>query len=156
MAVEKDEKILRPKNNFGDSFGGSNTFGNPFEQMRNLMDRFFKQGFDKSFFRDRMGGMKAFSFGSGEGLKIDHSENKQYKLVTIKAAGLKKDSMNIKIKGGIVSISGEIRRTHTEGGGQSIFINSFSESFGVPQGVDAAKVEFENIDNKIILKFPKV
>ncbi len=152
VVVEKDEQILRQKNNFDwTPFGNSDSWGNPFEQMRDLMNRMMF-GFDKSFFGDR----KNSFFEGGERLKTNHSENDQYKFITIESDGLNKDGINIKIEKGIVIISGEIRRTHTEGDSQSVFINSFRESFNVPQGVNVAKVELEYVDNKIIIKFPKI
>ena len=159
QAVDKDEQIVKRGGGAFDFWGGGGEpFGDTFSEMRALMERMFQRGahFGDGFF-DRSGaGDSIFGGGvTGRNLKISESEDKDFKYVIVEGEGLDKDGINIKMEDGALSIFGEIRKTHTEGGHSSVSVSSFRQSVSVPHGVEESKVQFEHEKDKIVIKFPK-
>ncbi len=134
----------------------------PFSQMDKIHDRMLKQMdqafgggrlFSNSFFdSSNLGDMKS------DGIKVEEHEDDDFKYIEVIADGIDKDSLNIKISNGIISISGEIRNMDNNQGygrrSMSSFVSSFHQSFNVPSGVNEQKVKIDTKDNKIIIKFP--
>jgi HSP20 family protein len=130
------------------------------DQIRKRMGK----AFSGSMFGDSLLGNNFFDadhFGdiSSDGLKIEEREDDDFKYVEIIADGIDRDSININIEGGMISVSGEIIRSDDNQAqnsrSTSSFISKFSRSFNIPYGVNKDNVKIHTEDNKIIIKFPK-
>lgn len=135
------------------------------DQMRKRMDKVFENSmlggsafggsfFDRSFFDSDLFGNVAF-----DDVKIEEHEDDRYKYIEILADGIDKNSLNITIEDGMVSISGEISKTDDNQSQNSrsvsSYVSKFSKSFSIPYGVDEDKVKIDAKDNKVVIKFPK-
>ncbi len=131
-----------------------------YDQMRKRMDKAFGGSllggsmFDNSFFNtDSFGDMTT------DGLTVEEREDDDFKYVEVIADGIDKDSININISNGIISVSGEIKRTENNQGqsgrSMSSFISKFNRSFNIPFGVSEENVKIDTEEYKIIIKFPK-
>lgn len=129
-----------------------------FDQMSKRMDRMFSN----SFFGHDPFGSFGTNFGSGfqNDMQIQEHEDADFKYIEIESDGFDKDSLQVNIEDGMVSISGEIKKTNQNNGqnswGSSSFISKFHKSFNVPFGVDESKVQIETSNNKLVIKFPKI
>ncbi|MEC7276571.1 MAG: Hsp20/alpha crystallin family protein [Bdellovibrionota bacterium] len=135
-----DQMQKRMNKVFGNSMLGSGMLGSSL--------------FDNSFFdSNRFGGM------TSDGLKVEEYEDDEFKYVEVIADGIDKNSININISDGMISISGEIRRTDdnqsTNSRSMSHFVSSFSRSFNIPRDVNEENVKIETEENKIVIKFPR-
>ncbi len=95
--------------------------------------------------------------GLNSGVEVTQGEDDQYKFIKIAGEGVDKDSLDIQIKNGMVSISG--RMEHKSGDGQSYestSISSFTQSFNTPSGVNEEDVKFDSEDGALVLKFRKL
>lgn len=130
------------------------------DQMQKRMNKVFGSGmlggslFDNSFFdNNSFGGM------TSDGLKVEEHEDDEFKYVEVIADGIDKNSININISDGMISISGEIRKTDdnqsVNSRSMSSFISSFNRSFNIPFGVSEENVKIDTKENKIVIKFPK-
>ena len=94
-----------------------------------------------------------------DGIQVEEHEDSDFKYVEVLAEGIDKDSLNINISDGMISITGEIRKSNDDQTGhghfKSHFISSFNRSFNIPYGVDPEKVKIDTEDDKIVIKFPK-
>ena len=138
-----------------------------FKQMDKIHDQIRKRmgkAFSGSMFGDSLLGNNFFDadhFGdiSSDGLKIEEREDDDFKYFEIIADGIDRDSININIEGGMISVSGEIIRSDDNQAqnsrSTSSFISKFSRSFNIPYGVNKDNVKIDTEDNKIIIKFPK-
>lgn len=131
-----------------------------YDQIRKRMDKAFGGNqlggsmFDNSFFNtDRFGDM------TSDGLRIKEREDDDFKYVEIIAEGIDKDSVKINISNGMISVSGEIKRTEDNQGqsgrSMSSFISKFNRSFNIPFGVSEENVKIDAEEDKIVIKFPK-
>lgn len=140
MGKIHDQMQKRMNKVFGNSMLGSGMLGGSL--------------FDNSFFdNNSFGGM------TSDGLKVEEHEDDEFKYVEVIADGIDKNSININISDGMISISGEIRKTDdnqsANSRSMSSFISSFNRSFNIPHGVNEENVKIDTRDNKIIIKFPK-
>lgn len=129
------------------------------QQMKKKMDQAFgKSMFGGSLFDDHFFGNPIKGMSSG-GLQVEKREDDHYKYIEVIANGIDKNSININIADGMISIAGEIRKKNNQlgGSGQSVssYISSFNQSFNIPQGVNPDKAEIDALDDKIVIKFPK-
>jgi HSP20 family molecular chaperone IbpA len=149
------------------SFKGNKNKNDPFAQMDKMHDQMRKRMgkafggsllggsmFDNNFFNaDDLGDM------SSDGLRIEEHEDDDFKYVEIIADGIDKDSININISNGMISVSGEIKKTEDNQGqsgrSMSSFVSKFSRSFNIPYGVSEENVKIETEENKIVIKFSK-
>jgi HSP20 family protein len=149
------------------SFKGNKSNNDPFSQIDKMHDQMRKR-MDKAFGGSLLGGsmfdnsfFNTDSFGdmTSDGLTIEEREDDDFKYVEIIADGIDKDSININISNGMISISGEIKRTEDNQGqsgrSMSSFISKFNKSFNVPYGVREENMKIDTEENKIIIKFPK-
>lgn len=144
----------------------------PFTQMDKIHDQMQKRmnkAFGNSMLGTGMLGGNLFnnsffdnsSFGglTSDGLKVEEYEDDEFKYVEVIADGIDKNSININISDGMISISGEIRKTDdnqsANSRSMSSFISSFNRSFNIPHGVSEENVKIDTKENKIVIKFPK-
>lgn len=128
----------------------------PFEQMKQMRSHLMKQfdepdrgaGVFDSWFQGR--------FGGGNIGDIKRREDKDFGYYDVAIEGLDKRDFNFKIADGQISISGRLKKMSDENGSGTYFSSSFHRSFPVPAGVDAKKVQIEQDQNRVTLKFPKV
>lgn len=160
VAIKKDNFLKKDQDN------------DPFAQMDKIHDQMRKR-MDKAFGGSMLGGsmlggslfgnsfIDSDSFGglSSEGIKVEEHEDDDFKYVEVLAEGIDKNSININIADGMISISGEIRKTDdnqsASSRSMSSYVSSFSRSFNIPHGVSEENVKIDTEDNKIVIKFPK-
>lgn len=148
-------------------FKGNESNNDPFSQIDKMHDQMRKR-MDKAFGGSLLGGsmfdnsfFNTDSFGdmTSDGLTIEEHEDDDFKYVEIIADGIDKDSININISNGMISVSGEIKRTEDNQGqsgrSMSSFISKFNRSFNIPFGVSEENVKIDTEENKIVIKFPK-
>ncbi len=149
------------------SFKGNKNNNDPFSQMDKMHDQMRKR-MGKAFGGSLLGGsmfdnsfFNTDSFGdmTSDGLTIEEHEDDDFKYVEIIADGIDKDSININISNGVISVSGEIKKTEENQGqsgrSMSSFISKFNRSFNIPFGVTEENVKIDTKENKIVIKFPK-
>lgn len=145
----------------------NNDSDDPFAQMDKFHDQVRKR-MDKAFGGSMLGGSlfgnsffdsDAFGSLSSDGIKVEEHEDDDFKYVEVLADGIDKNSININITNGMISISGEIRKTEDNQSygsrSMSSYVSSFNRSFNIPHGVSEENVKIDTNDNKIIIKFPK-
>ncbi len=161
--VTKDEdiKLDRVTNSLsGQDSSSDRIIQNRFQDRRDAfaqMDRMREQ------MRKQMDQMMAGAFsdhdagGLGQsGIEVASDEDSQYKYLKISGEGVDKDTLDIQIKNGMISISGKVEKRSGDGqGSSSTYISQFSQSFNVPNGVDEKDVEMETENDTLILKFKK-
>lgn len=120
--------------------------GDVFSQMKKMekrMESFFKKSFNHKQ-RD---------------FEVLHREDDNAKYIEIKADGIIKKALKINVSKGVISISGQVRKTNEvtnkNSNSYSSYISSFQKSFNVPDGVNENELSINEKDNKIIIKFPK-
>ena len=161
----KDNSILNTKQNNSDTFAQMDKIH---DQMRKRMDKAFGGSiFGNNFFGGSGlgGGLlgnslfdHSFNSLSDDGIKIEEIEDENYKYIEVLADGIDKNSLNIDISNGMISISGEIRKSSDDQGANSrsmsSYISSFSRSFNIPEGVSEENVKIDMEDKKVVIKFP--
>lgn len=164
--VEKSTETSRPKVSQNQILKQDDS-NDPFSQMDKIHDQMQKRMnkvFGNSMLGSGMLGGSLFdnnSFGgmTSDGLKVEEHEDDEFKYVEVIADGIDKNSININISDGMISISGEIRKTDGNQSANSIstssFISSFKRSFNIPHGVSEDNVKIDTKENKIEIKFPK-
>jgi len=118
--------------------------------IRKQMDKMMGNAFAASPIFDR-------DLSMDNGIKISQGEDGQYKFVKISGEGVDKDSLDVQIKDGMVSISGRVEKKEGDGKTfQSTSISSFSQSFNAPNGVNQDDVKMVSENDAIVLKFKKI
>lgn len=129
----------------------------PFVQMRQQMKKMLNDDFFANSFA--LSGFDSGRMALGNQVKVSEREDDQYTYIDIKGEGLSKDQVEIEIKDGMVSISGTIeKKIDNKGQGfhsSSTSLSQFSQRFNLPPGVDESRVQFEDAENRMTLKFPK-
>ena len=137
---------------FSDSF-------KEFQKMRESM----LNGFDSvsgqdDFFQDLSSNFSIPSFPSNS-IDILQKEDDKFIIYEVKGEGIDTNSINIEVTDGLVNINGRVDQKKTEekdGQSSSVTMTSnFSQSFSIPEGVDTNDVKMEQVNDKIIIKFPK-
>lgn len=138
---------------FNDDFFGRSR--DPFEDMRRMREKMMRQfepkegsGLFDSWFQKK--------FGGGDAGNIKQREDDHFVYYDISIEGLKHEEVNVKVENGQLSISGQVEKKTQEGDSGTFLSSSFHRSFPVPPSVDTNKVQMEQKDGKIIVKFPKV
>ncbi|MEJ8827439.1 Hsp20/alpha crystallin family protein [Variovorax humicola] len=120
-------------------------FGNDFETM---LRRFFSP----TVFEGEPAALK---------MRIDVSENDGAFNVKADIPGVKKEDINVKINGNVVSIEAETKsEKETKGNGDKVlrserYYGSISRSFSLGQDVDDKKVQAKYADGVLTLELPK-
>ncbi len=113
----------------------------------------------ESLFENSLLNMDSFGGLSSGGLKIEEREDDNFKYVEVIADEIDKDSIDIGINDGMISISGEIMRRDENqdqsSRSMSSYISKFSRILKVPYGVSEENMKIDTEDNKIVIKFPK-
>ncbi len=127
----------------------------PFEEMRQMRERMMRQ------FEPEEGGEPFDSwfqkkFGGGKAGDIRKREDEHFVYYDILIEGLKPEKVNINVENGQLSVSGQIENKSEENHSGSYFSSTFHRSFPVPTNVDSNRVQMEQIQGKIIVKFPKI
>ncbi|MGB0454440.1 MAG: Hsp20/alpha crystallin family protein [Bacteriovoracaceae bacterium] len=173
QSVSQTKEVSKPKISMKqNNFLKKDQDNDPFAQMDKIHDQMRKR-IDKAFGGSMLGGgflggslfgnsfFDSDSFGgfSSDGIKVEEHEDDDFKYVEILADGIDKNSIKIDIANGMISISGEIRKTedNQSSGSRSMssYVSSFSRSFNIPYGVSEENVKIDTEDNKIVIKFPK-
>ncbi len=96
------------------------------------------------------------SFIVGE---IKRREDEKFIYFDLAINGLKDTKLEVKVRDGILEISGNIEQEKTEQGPHSQFksksVERISRKIPVPENVDVDKMEIETKKDHIIIKFPK-
>ena len=161
---KKQEGIRRQFDDiFNDGFIANN---DPFEQMRKMREQMEKhmEGFGgknhsminpfDSWFSDK--------FGGGTINDISKREDDSFVYYDIKVEDVKSTSINTKVEGGYITITGSVeRKSESEGkddslSAQSVIKSSFNRTFPLPENVDQNKMQMLTEKDKVILKFPKI
>ncbi|MBT7611412.1 MAG: Hsp20 family protein [Bacteriovoracaceae bacterium] len=119
---------------------------NPQAKMKTLankMDMMFHKNFP------------SFDRPANENIEITESEDSNYKYFLIAGKGYNKESINIKIGDGMVTLSGETMKEEKSQGSSMRSISKFNQSFNIPYGVNADLATFEVLNDKLMIKFPK-
>lgn len=94
-------------------------------------------------------------------MRIDVTENDKAYTVKADIPGVKKDDINVRVEGNLVSIEAEsMDEKETKGNGDKVLrtercYGSISRSFSLAQDVDAAKVQARYADGVLTLELPK-
>lgn len=151
------------------NMGVSQFFGIPLpglpsaEEPPSLLERFFKKWDKKSESNEEfeaLGPQDDSFFGNsfsllGRGVsqpKISTREDDNFVYMEIDLESFDKNSLSAKVENDTVIIEGNNK---SEGGGNSMS-SHFYQSFSVPGGTDATKVDMLHENNKLVLKFPKL
>lgn len=125
-----------------------------------LLDPSFGDGFENAMRR-------FFSPTAFEGdapqlkMRIDVTENDKAYTVKADIPGVKKDDINVRVEGNVVSIEAESKsEKETKGNGDKVLrterhYGSISRSFSLAQDVDASKVQARYADGVLTLDLPK-
>ncbi len=145
----------------------SHLFGIPFpndpdhEKSPSILDRFFKKWFHNESQENRLSASPSDSFFNHSlsffGLKnaqlnISTREDENFIYMDIDLTSFDKDSLSAKVENDTLVIEG-IQKSEDSNSSTS---SHFYQSFPVPEGTDASKVDMFYEDHKLILKFPKL
>ena len=134
------------------------------DDMHSRMQKRMEKVFGRSLLNDSFFGGSVIDdslslSNVSDGIQVEEHEDSDFKYVEVLAEGVDKDSLNINIADGMISISGEIRKSNDDQTGdryyKSHFISSFNRRFNIPYGVDPEKVKIDTEDDRIVIKFPK-
>jgi HSP20 family molecular chaperone IbpA len=117
-------------------------FADDFFKMQERMMKHFDQG-------------AQFHFDSGTP-EINQREDDHYVYYDVSLQGVDPKDVNLKIENGEVSLSGKTKKTVKNGDSESAFESTFHREFPVPDQVDEQKVQIDQAQDKLIVKFPKV
>ncbi|RLA63618.1 MAG: hypothetical protein DRQ88_00180 [Epsilonproteobacteria bacterium] len=146
----EDRKKPKTRSFFGGLFGGDDFFDEEvFKQMDQMTEEMMKQ----------MGqGMNSRQVGISNG-ELNRWEDENFIYLEFKLGEIDKNSLNLQIKDGNVTIKGQTKIENTTqnkfGSSTSISISSFHKSFPVPEEIQEEDVVIEHKDGALILKFPK-
>lgn len=82
-------------------------------------------------------------------------EDDKYVYYELDLKGQKPKKVEVEVKDGQVSITGQVEQKREDDNNSSFFSSSFHRSFPAPGNVDGEKFQMEQEGNKIIIKFPK-
>lgn len=159
----KTSYSIQTRHSSSSSVANPNKRTRSFEDMHEKMMKKMDRMFDSSFFGSSLLDDSFFDKGAFQSftqeVQIKESEDGRFKYIKVLAEGLDKEAMKVNVADGMISISGRIIKENedqsTNGFTSSSYSSTFSKSFSVPFGVDANKVEIENDEDGVVLKFPK-
>jgi HSP20 family molecular chaperone IbpA len=104
-------------------------------------------GVIEQLMRDQLGDEAG---GVGE---VQQHEDENFYYYNISIKGLDRQSLNVEVKDGQILLKGQIRLANNAGGEM---VESFNRSFPAPPNVDPQKVDIQNTQDTLTLKFPKI
>ncbi len=129
-------------------------------QIRKRMNNFFGSSFlDDPLFNQ--GFMQPNILGdiADDDIQVNNYEDDQYSYIEIVTDKIDQKTVNVDVIDGVVTITAETVNEKNDSSlnsrSMSSYFSKFSKSFPAPYGVDENKVEIDNEDNKIVIKFPK-
>lgn len=134
------------------------------EMMRSLLDDSAFSDFDdrfndlvKKFEQNSFGGLNNLNMGSVVG-EYDWRETPTHQILALKVKQIKDKPLDIKIEKGFVRLKGDVEEVSETPAGKSKRVSKvhFERSFSIPEGVDQANPEFENIEGELLIKFKKL
>lgn len=128
----------------------------PFDQMRKMREKMMKQFEQPQIGGDVFDSWYQKKFGGGNVGEVKRREDDKFVYYEISVKGLNKEKLNVKVSNGQINISGQTETKSETGSSSTLLSSSFHRSFPVPAEVDANKVQMENTDDRIVIKFPKV
>ncbi|MBL7715694.1 MAG: Hsp20/alpha crystallin family protein [Bdellovibrionales bacterium] len=126
----------------------------PFEQMRKMRNRMIKE-FDGSNPGGLFDSWYQGRFGGGDVAEIKKREDKGFVYYDIAIPGLDPKNLKVRVQNGQINVSGKIEKKTEEEGNSSFVSSSFHRSFPAPPEVDSNRVEIEQADGQVTLKFPR-
>src|SRR6516165_5009738 len=122
----------------------------PFESLRREVDRLFEDF--------RLGSWRS-PFGRGEAPAVDIVEKEKAYEITAELPGMDESNIDVKVSDGTLTIKGE-KRDEKEEKKKDYYLSerrygSFQRSFGVPDGVDADKIEANFKNGVLTVTLPK-
>ncbi|PJK30194.1 Hsp20/alpha crystallin family protein [Minwuia thermotolerans] len=136
-----------------------------FENLRKEIDRVFESfgrgdwrfPFGSRYFDIELPAFRKEAWGIAPA--VDISEKDKAFEITVELPGVKADDIDVKVAGGRLTIKGE-KKEEKEEREKDYFVSerrygAFTRSFQLPEGVDAEKIEAENIDGVLKLTLPK-
>lgn len=127
----------------------------PFQEMERMQKQMMKH-FGQMPTDGDTGGMHLFFQNGGTGAAVSSGEMKtredeKFIYYDIDLGGTNPTNFNVKVEDGLVTVTGTVeKKTDT-----TSVSSSFERSFPAPANTDSRKVEFDNQNGKITLKFPK-
>lgn len=134
-----------PFNFFGSNLNKSD-ISDPFSAMENLQKQ-IQQNMQQNF-EDAMKDMNQGLNISDGHLSIEQKEDDKYIIYQVTVDQIDKQSLSVDVKDAMVTISGRFKDENIS--------SEYHQSFSVPENVDWQKVEIENKEKNLILKFPKL
>jgi len=128
----------------------------PFQEMERLQRQMMKNFARVPTDGDENNGFHLYFQNGGAGAAVSSGEMKmredeKYVYYDIDMGGATPTNFNVKVEDSFVTVTGTVeKKTDT-----TSVSSSFERSFPAPANTDARKVEFDNQNGKIILKFPK-
>jgi HSP20 family protein len=133
----------------------------PLERLRHEIDRLF-EGFGGDLFRGAF--FDDAPLGGGQSLfpampAVDITETDKAYEITAELPGMDEKSVEVRLSGGVLSISGEKRDERREKNKdhyvQARSFGSFQRAFQVPDDVDAGRVQAKFKDGVLTVTLPK-
>lgn len=138
------------------------------EQVMKTRDEMLKMLMDDSNFQDMNSRMEKLmkDFGSEDfftGAEDDGDvvgeyewhETKTHQILSLKVKQIKNRPLDIKIKGGKISMKGDVESQTAKKNKKTITRTHFEREFSIPEGVDETNPEFENKKGEFLIKFKK-
>ncbi|MGD2278742.1 MAG: Hsp20/alpha crystallin family protein [Candidatus Omnitrophota bacterium] len=134
--------------------------GDPFVEMQKMhrkMDRMFSEYFRRMMHHPDFNALqRRFSFEPD----IDVAEKKNEYVVMVDLPGVDKETINVEIKGNILTISGERSIEVEDATREGFFMaernfGSFSRTITLPEEIKADKVTAESKEGMLIITLPK-
>ncbi len=126
---------------------------------RNMENAFSGDIFGSNFFSSNMFDTDFSNMNLSGGFEVIEREDDEFKYIEVITDVEDKDSIDVNVSNGVISISGEFRKIDDTQGinsrSMSSYISQSSRTLNVPYGVIEEDVKIVTNDNKIILKFPK-
>lgn len=137
-------------NLFNDDFFGKSK--NPFAEMQRIQKQMLREFNRPDTFQSSFDNWYKNKFGGGNVYELTQREDDKFIYYEIELEGLHPQKVDVDVKEGQVFISGSAEATTKD----SFLESTFQRSFPVPPNVDANKLNMEQLNDKIIVKFPKL
>lgn len=135
---------------FNDDFFGKSK--NPFAEMQRMQKQMLKEFNRPDIFQNSFDNWYKNKFGGGSIYELKQREDDKFIYYEIELEGLMPQKVDVDIKDGQVFISGNAEARVED----NYLESTFQRSFPVPPNVDANKLNMQQSEGKIILKFPKL
>lgn len=127
----------------------------PFAQIQRLQKQMEKMMEDSNSISQSFGTLQGEEVKIGAA-KLEQREDDDFVYYDILFQEKQPQGINVEVRGGQISISGQMQSKDEGFGGTRVFSSSFHRSFPVPPNVDSENYKMEEQEDRIILKFPKL